>query len=209
MPNPMRKRPASNPASAPRRCPWAKGELLADYHDHEWGRPVHDDRRLFEFLILEGAQAGLSWECVLRKRVAYREAFNDFDPQLVARFTKKRIEKLLGHVGLIRNRRKLESAVQNARAFISVQEEFGSFDAWLWRYVDGRPWVRSPRLPSDVPTSDSLSDKLSGDLRGRGFSFVGSTICYSFMQATGMVNDHLVECHCHPTAWEAASNRPS
>lgn len=209
MPNPRRKRPTPNLASAPRRCPWAKGELLADYHDHEWGRPVHDDRQLFEFLILEGAQAGLSWECVLRKRAAYREAFNDFDPQLVARFTKKRIEKLLGHVGLIRNRRKLESAVQNARAFISVQEEFGSFDAWLWRYVDGRPWVRSPRLPSDVPTSDSLSSKLSRDLRGRGFSFVGSTICYSFMQATGIINDHLIDCHCHPTAWEAASDRPS
>ena len=180
------------------RCPWAKGDLMIAYHDLEWGRPVHEDIRLFELLILEGAQAGLSWQCVLRKRETYRQAFAGFVPQAVARFSAKKIERLMNNGGLIRNRLKLESAVQNAKAFIRVQKEFGSFDAWLWHYVDGQPRINRATSPQDIPASTALSDRLSRDLRSRGFNFVGSTICYSFMQATGMVNDHLVKCHCHP-----------
>ncbi len=188
------------------RCPWAKGEAMIAYHDHEWGRPVHDDIRLFELLILEGAQAGLSWECVLRKRDAYRKAFAGFVPQVVAGFSAKKIEWLMKNDGLIRNRLKLNSAVQNAKAFICLQNEFGSFDAWLWRYVDGQPRIRRARSPRSRPASTALSDRLSGDLRRRGFNFVGSTICYSFMQATGMVNDHLVKCHCHPMNLQRPQN---
>ncbi|NNM84249.1 MAG: DNA-3-methyladenine glycosylase I [Phycisphaerales bacterium] len=180
------------------RCPWAKGDLMIAYHDHEWGRPVHEDIRLFELLILEGAQAGLSWQCVLGKREAYRKAFAGFVPQVVAGFSAKKIERLMKNHGLIRNRLKLKSSVQNAKAFICLQKEFGSFDEWLWSYVDGLPRINRPHSPRDIPARTALSDRLSNDLRSRGFNFVGSTICYSFMQATGMVNDHLVGCHCHP-----------
>jgi len=178
----------------PIRCEWAKSELSIAYHDAEWGVPQHDDRRLFEFLILEGAQAGLSWETILRKREAYREAFDGFDPERVARFTEKRIEKLLANPGIVRNRLKVAGAVRNARAFLAVQEEAGSFDAYVWRFVGGRPKVNRRRTLKDVPAKTPESDAMSKDLARRGFTFVGSTICYAFMQAVGMVNDHRVDC---------------
>jgi DNA-3-methyladenine glycosylase I len=167
------------------------------YHDSEWGVPVHDDRTLFEFLVLEGAQAGLSWITVLRKRPAYRKAFAGFDPARVARFTPRKIASLLADPGIIRNRLKIESAVRNARAFLEVQEEFGSFDAYQWRFVDGRPKVNRRRRDGDVPPRTPVSDAFSRDLKQRGFSFVGSTIMYAHMQAVGMVNDHLVRCFRH------------
>jgi DNA-3-methyladenine glycosylase I len=178
----------------PIRCEWAKSELSIAYHDAEWGVPQHDDRRLFEFLILEGAQAGLSWETILRKREAYREAFDGFDPQRVARFTGKRVEKLLANPGIVRNRLKVAGAVRNAKAFLAVQEEAGSFDAYVWRFVGGWPQVNRRRTLKDVPTTTPESDAMSKDLARRGFTFVGSTICYAFMQAVGMVNDHRVDC---------------
>jgi DNA-3-methyladenine glycosylase I len=180
--------------SAPRRCEWARTPLLATYHDAEWGVPVHDDRVLFEFLILEGAQAGLSWETVLRKRQAYREAFAGFDPSRVARFTPARIERLMRNPGIIRNRLKILSAVTNARAFLKVQKDFGSFDAYLWRFTGGAPIVRRPRTLKEIPARTSESDALSKDLLAREFKFVGSTICYAFMQAVGMADDHTVDC---------------
>jgi DNA-3-methyladenine glycosylase I len=164
------------------------------YHDNEWGVPVHDDRLLFEFLVLEGAQAGLSWLTILRKRDAYREAFDDFDPERVARYNKRRIEKLLANPGIVRNRLKVESAVKNARAFLAVQEEFGSFDAYMWAFVDGKPRQNAWRSLKDLPARTTDSDRMSKDLVRRGFSFVGSTICYAHMQAVGMVNDHTVDC---------------
>ena len=176
------------------RCDWARNDASVAYHDREWGVPVHDDRVLFEFLTLEGAQAGLSWETILRKRDRYRRVFAQFDPALVARFTPARIEKALLDPGIVRNRLKVESTVVNARAFRRVQGEFGSFDAYLWRFVDGTPvrnaWTRSSEIPARTP----LSDALSADLRERGFRFVGSTICYSFMQAVGVVDDHILSC---------------
>ena len=168
--------------------------LSAAYHDAEWGAPVHDDHVLFEFVTLEGAQAGLSWETVLKKRARYREAFAGFDPAKVARFTPARIERLLQDPGLIRHRGKLESTVSNARALLAVQREFGSFDRYVWRFVDGRPRVNRPRTLSDLPARTAESDALSRDLKRRGFRFVGSTICYAFMQAVGMVNDHTTDC---------------
>jgi DNA-3-methyladenine glycosylase I len=182
--------------NAPRpRCAWAGGDpIYRRYHDEEWGVPVHDDRRLFEFLILEGAQAGLSWITILRKRDAYRAAFDNFHPARVARYDRRRIERLMRNPGLVRNRLKIESAVTNARAFIAVQREFGSFAGYVWRFVGGRPKVNHWRTPRQVPARTTESDALSKDLRRRGFRFVGSTICYAYMQAVGMVNDHTVNC---------------
>ncbi|MBJ6724591.1 DNA-3-methyladenine glycosylase I [Geomesophilobacter sediminis] len=177
------------------RCAWAGSDpLYHDYHDREWGVPVHDDRLLFEFLILEGAQAGLSWITILRKREAYRAAFAGFDPELVARFDDAKTAELLANPGIVRNRLKIAAAVGNARAFLKVQEEFGSFDAYLWRFVDGKPIQNARKTLSDIPASTPVSDALSRDLKKRGFRFVGSTICYAHMQAVGMVNDHVVDC---------------
>jgi len=186
--------PSRPTARAPARCAWAATPLSIAYHDEEWGVPVHDDRVLFEFLVLEGAQAGLSWETILRKREGYREAFAAFDPARVARFTPARVERLLTNPDIVRHRLKVESAVSNARALLAVQREFGSFDAYVWRFVDGTPRVNRPRTMRQVPARTGQSDALSKDLRGRGFRFVGSTICYAFMQAMGLVNDHLVTC---------------
>ena len=183
------------------RCGWAKSELAVRYHDQEWGRPVHEDRVLFEFLVLEGAQAGLSWETILKKRERYREVFAGFDPAKVARFSAAKVEKLLQDPGIVRNRLKVESAVSNAREFLAVQREFGSFDAYVWRFVDpsgkGRPRVNAWRTMGEVPASTAGSDAMSKALKKRGFRFVGSTICYAFMQAVGMVNDHTVGCDLH------------
>jgi DNA-3-methyladenine glycosylase I len=180
------------------RCAWAKSELSIPYHDREWGRPVHDDRVLFEFLILEGAQAGLSWETILRKREAYRAAFDGFDVARVAKYDARRVERLMKDEGIVRNRLKIASAVGNAKAFLAVQEEFGSFDKYLWGFVGGRPKVNQFAAMTDVPPRTAESDALSKDLRKRGFNFVGSTICYAMMQAVGMVNDHLTACPLHP-----------
>ncbi len=177
-----------------RRCAWARTPLSIAYHDKEWGVPVHDDRLLFEFLTLEGAQAGLSWETILKKRDAYREAFDRFEPAIVARYTPARIERLLRNPGIVRNRLKVESAVRNARAFLAVQREFGSFDAYLWRFVGGSPKVNRRRSLRQVPPRTRESDALSRDLLRRGFKFAGSTICYALMQAVGMVNDHTIDC---------------
>ena len=174
------------------RCSWARTELSVAYHDCEWGVPVHDDRTLFEFLILEGAQAGLSWETILRKRENYRRAFDNFDPKKVAKYDQRKIAKLLNDEGIIRNRLKIASAVENAKLFVNIQREFGSFDKYVWKFVDGKPKRRQRGAPVPVTTADS--DALSKDLKRRGFNFVGSTICYSFMQAVGMVNDHATEC---------------
>ncbi len=175
-----------------RRCHWAKSELAIAYHDREWGVSLHDDRGLFEFLILEGAQAGLSWEIILRKRDSYRAAFDNFDPRKVAKYDQRKVAKLLGNIGIIRNRLKINSAIQNARAFLRIQKEFGSFDAYVWRFVNGKPIKR--KRGAGVLAFTPQSDLLSRDLSGRGFKFVGSTICYSFMQAVGMVNDHEPTC---------------
>jgi DNA-3-methyladenine glycosylase I len=177
------------------RCPWANGTAAyLAYHDDEWGVPVHDDRIFFELLILEGAQAGLSWSTILNKRDAYRDAFAGFDPAKVARFDAKRIERLMSNEGIVRNRLKIESSVTNARAFLSVQRELGSFDRYVWAFVDGRPIVNRRRALSTVPARTPESDALSKDLAKRGFRFIGPTIMYAFMQATGLVNDHLVNC---------------
>jgi DNA-3-methyladenine glycosylase I len=176
------------------RCAWAKAEPNLSYHDQEWGVPVHDDRMLFEFLILEGAQAGLSWETILKKRQNYRKAFDNFDVKKVARYKQPQIKRLLGDAGIVRNRLKVESTVQNANAFLGVQKEFGSFDHYVWRFVGGQPKVNSWTTMKQIPASTPESDALSKDLRKRGFRFVGTTICYAFMQATGMVNDHMVGC---------------
>lgn len=195
MPNPLQ--PQGKGADPPTRCRWAQTPLGIAYHDTEWGVPVHDDRVLFEFLTLEGAQAGLSWETILRKRQAYRDAFAGFDPERVARFTPARVERLLGNPGIVRNRLKIESAVGNARALLGTQREFGSFDAYLWNFVGGAPRVNRWRAARQVPARTPESDALSRDLARRGFKFVGSTICYALMQAVGMVNDHTVDCFRH------------
>lgn len=179
------------------RCEWARGPLHEEYHDEEWGVPIHDDRRLFEFLTLEGAQAGLSWETILRKRARYRQAFDDFDPAVVARYDERKRAELLADAGIVRNRLKIESTVGNARAFLAVQDEFGSFDAFVWQFVDGRPRQPRRRTMADVPASTEDSDRMSRELKRRGFRFVGTTICYAYMQAVGMVNDHTVECFRH------------
>jgi DNA-3-methyladenine glycosylase I len=177
------------------RCGWAGSDpLYLAYHDREWGVPVHDDSRLFEFLVLEGAQAGLSWLTILKKREGYRRAFAGFNPSRVALFGEADLQRLLADASIVRNRLKLSSAIDNARAFVRVQEEFGSFDAYLWRFVDGSPVQNCWRTLADVPASTPISELLSRDLKRRGFRFVGSTICYAFMQAVGMVNDHLADC---------------
>lgn len=178
------------------RCPWLdldKPDYVA-YHDREWGVPVHDDRKHFEFLTLESAQAGLSWYTVLRKRANYRQAFAEFDPAQVARFSAANVEQMLQDPGLIRNRRKINAAVENARHFLSVQDEFGSFNAYIWRFVDGQPMVNEFRTLADLPATSRESDALSKDLKSRGFKFIGSTVIYAHMQATGMVNDHVLGC---------------
>jgi DNA-3-methyladenine glycosylase I len=174
------------------RCPWASNALNIPYHDQEWGVPLHEDRKLFELLILEGAQAGLSWDTVLQKRARYREVFDGFDVKKIARYDKKKVRQLLGDPGIIRNRLKIDSTISNARAFLKVQEEFGTFDAYIWRFVGGRP--KQNAWKKQVPARTTESDAMSKDLKQRGFRFVGSTICYAFMQATGMVNDHVVNC---------------
>jgi DNA-3-methyladenine glycosylase I len=182
------------------RCGWAQSPLAIAYHDREWGVPVHDDRVLFEFLILEGAQAGLSWETILRKRGAYRRAFDGFDPVRVARYSRARIARLVDDPGIVRHRLKIESAVTNAKAFLRVQSEFGSFDAYVWSMVPDAPLVNRPIAMSDVPARTPASDALSRDLRHRGFRFFGSTICYAFMQAVGLVNDHARDCFRQPVS---------
>jgi len=179
-----------------KRCSWVgvDDRLMLQYHDREWGVPVHDDRKHFEFLVLEGAQAGLSWTIVLKKREGYRRAFDGFDPEKVARFSARRIEKLALDSGIIRNRMKIEAAARNAREFLKIQEEFGSFDSYGWRFVDGRPKLNRWKATRQIPATSPESDAFSKDLKHRGFSFVGSTVVYAHMQAVGMVNDHLVDC---------------
>jgi DNA-3-methyladenine glycosylase I len=178
----------------PQRCAWATTETMIDYHDREWGVPLHDDRQLFEFLILEGAQAGLSWSTILNKRDAYRAAFDQFNAERIARYDAKKVHRLLNNPGIVRNRLKIESTIRNARVFLDVQEEFGSFDAYLWGFVNGKPIDGKRRTRADVPATSPQSDALSKDLLKRGFKFVGSTICYAMMQAVGMVNDHTRDC---------------
>ena len=185
----------SGEAKGVKRCGWTSTEpIMIKYHDTEWGVPLHDDRKLFEFLVLEGMQAGLSWLTVLRKRENYRKAFSGFDPRKVARYDRRKVQSLLGDSGIIRNRLKVEAAVSNAKAFLTVQKEFGSFDRYVWKFVGGKPirnrWTRI----SQIPATSGESDAMSADMKKRGFRFVGSTICYAHMQATGMVNDHLVSC---------------
>jgi len=178
------------------RCPWVSREdpLMLAYHDEEWGLPVHDDRKMFEFFVLEGAQAGLSWSTILHRRENYRRAFAGFDPKKVARFDARKVTRLLADPGIIRNRRKIESVVSNAKAFLEVQEEFGGFDSYIWSFVGGRPIRNRRKRLSEIPVTTPEAKKMSSDLISRGFKFVGPTICYSHMQAVGMVNDHLVDC---------------
>ncbi len=181
------------------RCHWAPPDdpVYVVYHDKEWGVPLHDERLLFEFLILEGAQAGLSWSTILHKRDNYRRAFHRFDPKKVARYTRKDVARLMKDAGIVRNRLKIESAISNAQAFLAVQKEFGSFDEYIWSFVGGKPLLNRWRSRSQAPARTEISDKMSKDLKKRGFRFVGSTICYAFMQATGMVNDHGLHCFRH------------
>jgi DNA-3-methyladenine glycosylase I len=176
------------------RCAWASEGLSIPYHDEEWGVPVHDDRTLFEFLILEGAQAGLSWSTILNKRENYRKAFDRFNPDRVAKYDRRKVQQLLRDPGIVRNKLKIASAIENAKAFLRVQEEFGSFDRYIWQFVGGKPRVNKRKSMREVPARTTESDAMSKDLKRRGFNFVGSTICYAMMQATGMVNDHLVDC---------------
>ena len=181
----------------PERCEWAGSDpLMIAYHDQEWGVPVHDDRLLFEFLTLEGAQAGLSWQTILRKREAYRQAFEGFVPEQIAGYGEAEIERLMADAGIVRNRAKIASTVGNARALLQVRKELGSFEAYLWSFVGGRPIVNRPSRSSEIPATSPESDAMSKHLKRRGFKFVGSTICYAMMQAVGMIDDHLVECHC-------------
>ena len=188
---------AGSKESARRRCHWAKNELSLRYHDKEWGVPVHDDCALFEFLILEGAQAGLSWDTILRKRPRYREVFDNFDPAKVAHYDRKKVRQLLVDPGIIRNPLKITATIQNAQAFLAVQKEFGSFDRYIWQFIGGRPRVNRWRSHKRLPARTKESEAMSKDLKRRGFKFVGSTICYAFMQATGMVNDHAINCFRH------------
>lgn len=186
----------ASPKQEKKRCAWASNELSIRYHDEEWGVPVHDDRTLFEFLILEGAQAGLSWNTILNKRDNYRRAFDGFDPQRVARYDQRKVKQLLADAGIVRNKLKIAAAIENAKAFLRVQEEFGSFDRYIWQFVGGKPRVNKWRSLRQLPARTAESDAMSKDLQRRGFKFVGSTICYAFMQAVGMVNDHTVDCFC-------------
>jgi DNA-3-methyladenine glycosylase I len=177
------------------RCQWAEfNPLSREYHDKEWGVPIHNDRKLFEFIILEGMQAGLSWSTILRKRENFRKAFNNFDPKKIARYDKRKIKELLANPGIIRNRLKIEAAIQNARAFLAIQQEFGSFDKYIWQFVNGKPKVNVWKTLKELPARTAESDAMSQDLKKRGLRFVGSTICYAHMQATGMVNDHTIDC---------------
>jgi DNA-3-methyladenine glycosylase I len=176
------------------RCPWPSNDLSIRYHDEEWGTPAHDDITLFEFLILEGAQAGLSWDTILKNRENYRAAFNNFDPKKIVGYDRRKIQMLMNNAGIVRNRLKIASTVQNAKVFLKVQELFGSFDAYIWQFTGGSPIVNAWRSSKQVPARTAESDAMSKDLKKRGFSFVGTTICYAFMQATGMVNDHLTSC---------------
>ena len=181
------------------RCEWAdKSEIMAKYHDEEWGVPLHDDQKLFEFLILEGMQAGLSWITILKKRESFREAFDQFDVHKVANYNAQKVSKLMANAGIIRNRLKIEASINNARCFIKIVEEFGSFNQYIWSFVDGKPIVNYWKSLGEIPAKTELSDIISADLRQRGFKFVGSTVVYAHMQATGMVNDHLTHCFCHP-----------
>jgi DNA-3-methyladenine glycosylase I len=189
-----KRRLSESNLAGPLRCRWASNEMNIPYHDEEWGVPLHDDQRLFEMLILEGAQAGLSWDTVLKKRARYREVFDGFDPKAVARYDQRKVKALLADAGIIRNRLKVAAAIDNAKTFLAVQKEFGSFDAYLWRFVGGQPKRNAWKAHSGLPARTKQSDALSKDLQARGFRFVGSTICYAFMQATGMVNDHMVGC---------------
>jgi len=191
----MRRKPT--PQSQVIRCRWAQSELMIRYHDEEWGVPVHDDTKLFEFLVLEGAQAGLSWETILNKRENYRSAFDGFDAERIARYDRRKIERLLKNPGIVRNRLKVAGAVRNARALLRVQEEVGSFDRYIWQFVGGKPRTNMRKKGSEVPASTAESDAMSKALRKKDFTFVGSTICYAFMQAVGMVNDHVVSCFRH------------
>ena len=191
------------------RCAWIKDDLMRRYHDEEWGVPLHDDQKHFEFIVLDGAQAGLSWSTVLRKRESYRIAFDGFQPEKVARYGQRKVQQLLGNPGIIRNRQKIRSAVQNARAFLAIQEECESFDKYIWQFTDGRTIVNTWESLKQLPARTSQSDAMSKDLRGRGFSFVGSTICYAYMQAAGMVNDHVVKCFRYSEVSRlAGSSRP-
>lgn len=198
---------ASAVTSAPKvvRCHWATNEWNIPYHDEEWGVPLHDDRALFELLILEGAQAGLSWDTVLKKRARYREVFDGFDVEKVARYDKKKVRELLKDAGIIRNKLKIAATIENAKAFLKVRQEFGSFDAYLWRFTGGAPKVNAWRTHKSLPAKTAESDAMSKDLQKCGFRFVGSTICYAFMQATGMVNDHLVGCFRHASLSRGSS----
>lgn len=181
-----------------RRCEWAgPDQIYVDYHDNEWGQPLHDDNKLFEMLILEGMQAGLAWITVLKKREAFRAAFDNFDPQKVALYDAAKIEDLMADAGIIRHRGKINAAISNAKAFLEIQKEYGSFDAFIWAYVDHTPIINTPQSLSDIPASTPLSDQISKDLKKRGFKFVGSTIIYAFMQAIGMVDDHMAWCPWH------------
>jgi DNA-3-methyladenine glycosylase I len=180
--------------NSPTRCKWASNDLAVLYHDQEWGVPSHDERHLFEFLILEGAQAGLSWDTILRKRENYRAAFSQFNPQRIARYDQHKVDSLMSDPGIIRNRLKIHSAIGNAKAFLKIQKEFRSFDNYIWQFVDGKPRINSIRSLKQLPARTAQSDAMSKDLKKRGFKFVGSTICYAYMQAVGMVNDHVVTC---------------
>ena len=180
------------------RCEWAGPDpIYIDYHDNEWGRPIHDDNKLFEMLILEGMQAGLSWITVLKKREAFRSAFDGFNPQKVALYDEAKVEELVANAGIIRHRGKINAAIGNARAFLEIQKEYGSFDRFLWRYVNDTPIINTPESMADIPASTPLSDRISKDLKAHSFKFVGSTIVYAFMQAVGMVDDHMIWCPCH------------
>ncbi len=181
-----------------RRCGWAEvNDLMREYHDREWGVPVHDDRKLFEYMVLDGFQAGLSWATILNKRDNFRRAFDDFDPTRIARYTKRKIEKLMADAGIVRNRQKIESGIGNAKAFLELQREYGSFDAFIWQFVGGAPSQSRWRTMKQIPATSPVSDRMSKDLKSRGFRFVGSTICYAFVQAAGLVNDHVVTCFRH------------
>ncbi len=183
------------------RCAWGqKNDLMAKYHDEEWGKPLHDDQKLFEFLIMEGMQAGLSWQTILNKREEFRKAYDGFDVCKVARYDQRKIDELMSNPGIIRNRLKIEASISNAKHFLEIAAEFGSFDEYIWAFVNGQPIVNNRKSNSEIPASTKLSDQISSDLKKRGFKFVGSTIIYSHMQATGMVNDHLIHCFCHPAS---------
>jgi len=197
----------AKPTPVPIRCAWASNELSIPYHDKEWGVPVHDDLVLFEFLVLEGAQAGLSWDTILKKRENYRKALHGFDPNRIAHYSSHKLETLMSNPGIIRNRLKIASLVKNAKAFLNLQKEFGSFDRYIWQFIGGQPQVNSWRPGQRLPASTSASDVMSKDLKRRGFTFVGSTICYAFMQAVGMVNDHAVNCFRYSQVGEIGRRR--